>query len=49
MNSEKIYSDIYKDFFGDYEERKKNLEKEEIINVDYEEEISKLFIIDDSK
>ncbi len=49
MNSEKYFNDIYKDFFGDYEERKKNLEKEEIINVDYEEEISKLFISDDSK
>ena len=31
MNSEKYFNDIYKDFFGDYEERKKNLENLEKI------------------
>ncbi len=49
MNSEKYFNDIYKDFFGEYEERKKNIQKEEIINLDYEEEINKLFINDESK
>lgn len=49
MNSEKYLNDIYKDFFGDYEQRKKELDKEEIINLDYDEEINKLFISDESK
>ena len=47
MNSEQYLSDIYKDFFGEYEKRKEN--NEEVINVDYEEEINKLLISDESK
>ncbi len=47
MNSEQYLNDIYKDFFGEYEKRKE--ESNEIINVDYEEEISKLLISDESK
>ena len=47
MNSEKYLSDIYKDFFGDYEKRKE--ESKEVINIDYESEISKLLINEESK
>ena len=47
MNSEQYLSDIYKDFFGDYEKRKE--ESKEVINIDYEEEINKLLISDESK
>ena len=47
MNSEQYLSDIYKDFFGEYEKRKAN--NEEIIDVNFEEEINKLLISDESK
>ena len=47
MNSEQYLSDIYKDFFGEYEKRKQN--NEEVISVDFEEEINKLLINDESK
>ena len=47
MNSEQYLSDIYKDCFGDYEKRKE--ESKEVINIDYEEEINKLLISDESK
>ena len=46
MNSEKYLKDIYKDFFGEYENNKT---KEEIIDVNFDEEIQKLYISDESK
>ncbi len=49
MNSENYLSDVYKDFFGEYERRRKELDNKEIINIDYEEEINKLHINDESK
>jgi len=48
MNSEQYLSDIYKDFFGEYEKRKEN-NKEEVVDVDFENEINKLLINDESK
>ena len=47
MNTEKVLEDVYKDFFGDYEKRKE--ESKEVIKVDYETEISKLLINEESK
>ncbi len=47
MNQEQIFSDIYNDFFGEYEKRKE--QNEEIIDINYEEEISKLLLTDESK
>lgn len=47
MNSEQYLSDIYKDFFGEYEKRKEN--HEEVISVNYEEEIQKLLLNEESK
>ena len=47
MNSEQYLNDIYKDFFGEYEKRKTEIE--EVVNINYEEEISKLLISDESK
>ena len=39
MNSEQYLSDIYRDFFGEYDKRKDEIEK--VSDVNYEEEISK--------
>ena len=47
MNTEKYLEEVYKDFFGDYEKRKQ--ETNEVISMDFEEEINKLIISDDSK
>ena len=47
MNSEQYLNDIYSDFFGEYEKRKEK--NEEVISVNYEEEISKLLINEESK
>ena len=47
MNSEQYLSEIYNDFFGAYEKKKEN--NEEVISVDYEEEIKKLLISEESK
>ncbi len=49
MNSENILSDVYRDFFGEYEDRKKQLNLETDNNINLEEEIDKLHINDESK
>ncbi len=49
MNSENILSDVYRDFFGEYEDRKKQLNLETDNNINLEEEINKLHINDESK
>ena len=48
MNSEANLNNIYKDFFGEYEARKNNLNYE-VNNMNFEEEIDKLHIDDESK
>ena len=47
MNQEQLLSDVYKDFFGDYEKRKQ--EQKEVIDVNFEEEINKLYLSEESK
>ena len=49
MNSEDYLKDVYRDFFGEYEDRKKKLNLEIDQNVNLEEEIDKLHINDESK
>ena len=46
MNSENYLKDIYKDFFG---ETKTNKTVEEVTDVNFDDEINKLFLDDDSK
>ena len=48
MNSQNYLNNIYKDFFGEYENNKNN-NKENIIDIDFESEINKLNITDASK
>lgn len=49
MNSENYLKDIYKDFFGEYDERKKGLNLEVDKEINLESEIDKLHITDESK
>ena len=52
MNQEDYLKDIYKDFFGGYDFKKEESSKEEEaveVNEDFEAEIDKLFINEESK
>ena len=49
MNSEYYLKDIYKDFFGDYEKVKEENQNNEVKELDYEGEIDKLFLSEESK
>lgn len=49
MNSKDILNDVYRDFFGEYEDRKKQLNLEVDKELNLEDEIEKLHINDESK